>query len=318
MVRGAGSRRNCRPIRLGAVGAAALVGTWQLDGVRARRALGWSPSRADPLDAGLYVRRLGTSGPVLLLLHGLTASGRFWGGSFDPLAARAQLVVPDLLGFGSSPRPETGFGADDHVDAIVECLERLGLGNAPLVIGAHSLGTLIAVRLAVRYASRVRSVVAFSPPWYADRSSALDAMRGLGPMARLSAVHEGAAHAVCNWVCAHRRAAAALATFVAPELPRAIAVDSVQHTWPSFSESLEVILAAPTSTWLDETDAPMHLVAGGRDPVVDRGYLSRVTARHAHVTLEVWPDARHLVPLGHAAMARSILDDVLREVGASG
>ena len=293
---------------------AGTIATWQLDGRRRRTALDWSPSRAREIDAGLHVRRLGTSGPVLLLLHGLTASGRFWGDSCDTLAAGSCVVIPDLLGFGRSPKPESGYRADDHVDALLDCLERFGLSDAPLVIGAHSLGTLIALRLAVRRGPQVHSIVAFSPPLYADWNAAVAAMRRLGPMARLSAIHQGAAHATCNWVCAHRRAAAAIAVTLAPALPRALTIDSVAHTWASFSETLEVIFGAEGSDWLDHSDVSFHLIAGGLDPIIDRTYLTELTTTHRNVTLDVWPDAGHLLPLGHGAAMKALLDDRLRQV----
>ena len=44
-------------------------------------------------------------GPVVLLLHGLTASRRYWVPRVYPLAARYRLIVPDLPGFGLSPKP---------------------------------------------------------------------------------------------------------------------------------------------------------------------------------------------------------------------
>lgn len=61
----------------------------------------------------LAVRGLGSGSPTLLL-HGLLGSNRYWGGAFDRLADQGLLLVPDLLGFGASPRPLSGYGAGEH------------------------------------------------------------------------------------------------------------------------------------------------------------------------------------------------------------
>ena len=116
-----------------------------------------------------------------MLLHGLVASGIYWGAAYDRLGHNHRLVVPDLLGFGRSPRPTSGYGPDDHVRALVTCLDELGVAE-PVTIGAHSLGTLIAIRLAATHPDRVSRVVAFGPPVYPDRRSALAHVGATSPM----------------------------------------------------------------------------------------------------------------------------------------
>jgi len=69
-----------------------------------------------------------------VLLHGLVASGIYWGGAFDRLGEQHRLVVPDLLGFGRSPRPADGYGPDDHIDAIITCLDDLGIAARNITV----------------------------------------------------------------------------------------------------------------------------------------------------------------------------------------
>lgn len=118
----------------------------------------------------LAVRTLGHGRPVLLL-HGLGGSQRYWGADYDVLGSQGALVVPDLLGFGSSPKPSTGYTADAHVDALVATLDWLGVHDRVTVV-AHSVGSLVALALAVRHPDRVDGIIAISPPVYADRASA--------------------------------------------------------------------------------------------------------------------------------------------------
>jgi len=245
---------------------------------------------------GLSARVLGTEGPPIVLLHGLVGSGRYWGAAYDVLAEHHCLVVPDLLGFGRSPRPATGYSPDDHANAVVACLDALGIGE-PVTIGAHSLGGLVAVRLAATHPGRVGGIVAFGPPLYGDPETARAHLAGTGPMGRLIVLPGPVAHVVCAWMCGHRRLAARLAVWSHPQLPASIAADGVQHTWASYSQTLEqVLLTADTGQWLNGLTVPLRLIAGDRDPVVDLGYLRCVAQRHDNVELDVWHGG-HDLPL---------------------
>ena len=61
-------------------------------------------------------------GPVVLALHGLGGSGRYWRGLADRLGDDVTLVAPDLAGFGSSETPAVDVDRSlllGDVDAIV-------------------------------------------------------------------------------------------------------------------------------------------------------------------------------------------------------
>ena len=75
-----------------------------------------------------------------------------------------------------------------------------------------------------------------------------------------------------------------LAAATHPGLPPPIAADSVQHTWKSYSETLErVILAAEAGTWIAAVTCPVRLVAGDRDRVVDLDFLRSIQDEHDNV-----------------------------------
>jgi pimeloyl-ACP methyl ester carboxylesterase len=227
-----------------------------------------------PVGAGgpLFARVEG-EGPPILLLHGLVGSSGYWGPAYGELARNHRLVVPDLLGFGRSPKPDTGYGPDGHVAALVALLDELEI-TGPAVVGAHSAGSVIALRLAQLHPHRVAAVVAFGPPIYRDPDSARAHLSAMGPMARLFALPGPVAAHACAWVCAHRDFAARVAVLTHPRLPAAVAADSVQHTWASYTGTVtDVVLAADAADWLAHIWAPVTFVAGDRDRVVDRDYL---------------------------------------------
>jgi 3-oxoadipate enol-lactonase len=94
---------------------------------------------------------VGGEGPPLLLVHGL--GGAAWNFTeMQPHLAGRRLIVPDLPGHGgSSPLPAASLRG--FADALVPLLDE------PVDVLGHSLGGVIALRLAERHPSLVRRVL---------------------------------------------------------------------------------------------------------------------------------------------------------------
>ena len=93
----------------------------------------------------LRVRRGGDGEPVLLLVHGLGATGEVWNGLLDVLSRRwsGSWVVPDLPGHGGSGRlPCYSFG---HLAAAVAGTVQ---ASTRVVAIGHSLGGIVGLTLA--------------------------------------------------------------------------------------------------------------------------------------------------------------------------
>jgi pimeloyl-ACP methyl ester carboxylesterase len=273
----------------------------------------WSPARGTQYPGTLAVRTLGSAGSPIVLLHGLPSSGRFWGAEYDDLAATGRLVVPDLLGFGRSPRPTGGYGPDDHADAVAATLRGAVVDNAPALVVGHSVGALVALRLAVRHPSLVTGVIGFGPPIYRDYRDARHHLAHLGPLARLFGLDTRWAELACTLLCQHHpRAAARIAARLRPDLPAALAADAVEHSWESFSETLtRVVLTADAAHWLDQIEVPTHVIAGSDDPLVDIPYLQELAQRQPRLDLAVWPGAGHDLPLTDPTACRAEIEHVL-------
>jgi pimeloyl-ACP methyl ester carboxylesterase len=105
----------------------------------------------------------GTEGCVTLF-HGMLASHHYFS---DALGSRLQpwrLLLPDLLGFGASSKPPVEFTLDDHLTCLADLVATEG-SPAPLVLGGHSLGCLLATALAARLPKgRVEGMIFFNYP----------------------------------------------------------------------------------------------------------------------------------------------------------
>lgn len=96
----------------------------------------------------ISVRRGGdSSGPVLLLIHGLGATGHVWDGLIASLDPRWEWVAPELPGHGGStplPHEGSGYSFGGMAAAIARVLDR----DRPAAILGHSLGGVVGVALA--------------------------------------------------------------------------------------------------------------------------------------------------------------------------
>jgi pimeloyl-ACP methyl ester carboxylesterase len=113
-------------------------------------------------------------GPPLLLLHGFDSSFLEFRRLAPLLAADHTLVIPDLHGFGFTPRPERAtYGPDQvlaHLDALLAVLpSQLGLPSSedatppPLGVIGASMGGAVALALARRCPERIHRLLLLDP-----------------------------------------------------------------------------------------------------------------------------------------------------------
>lgn len=287
--------------RFAAVGIGLGVGSWTLRHCRSAAVQAWTPSHLDVVRAGpLHVRTGGSTGPVVVLLHGLVANGDIFGAPFDSLAESSTLVVPDLLGFGRSlDEQRSSFTADEHLDALDAMLEDLGLTHRSLIIGAHSMGVALAVRWAARHGARCEAVVGFGAPVYPDAAAVHDTIADTGLMARAFVANTRWAQAACRLNCRHRRIAGLFAAAAAPELPTCIARAASLHTWPAYRDAIDdVISATDWSKVLTELAADgtsVELVWGSEDRIGDRSFAATLPG----ASVAGIDNADHHLPLTH-------------------
>jgi len=94
---------------------------------------------------------------AVVLLHGLAGSARWWRRNVAALRSEYTVVIPDLIGFGRSPR--AGRLPDmERVAAVIRSwLSTLGLDHVHVV--GHSMGGQIAVHLAAAFPEAVDRLI---------------------------------------------------------------------------------------------------------------------------------------------------------------
>ncbi|MFO7628050.1 MAG: alpha/beta fold hydrolase [Prochlorococcaceae cyanobacterium] len=116
-------------------------------------------------------------GPPLLLLHGFDSSLLEFRRLAPLLAVDHQLFIPDLFGFGFSPRPAGGDfsprGVLTHLEALLEAIaaqRRHGQqGDEPVGLIGASMGGSVAVELARRQPQRIGRLLLLAPAGLSGR-----------------------------------------------------------------------------------------------------------------------------------------------------
>jgi pimeloyl-ACP methyl ester carboxylesterase len=98
------------------------------------------------------------SGPALALVHGFGGAASNWTALAPVLAESFSVVVPELPGHGGSTGlPGPAEGLDPYAERLALLLEREGA--VPAIVVGHSLGGVVALRLALRRPELVRGLV---------------------------------------------------------------------------------------------------------------------------------------------------------------
>jgi pimeloyl-ACP methyl ester carboxylesterase/tetratricopeptide (TPR) repeat protein len=117
------------------------------------------PARAT-LSTGVtleYVEQGPRTGTPVILLHGITDSWRSFERVLPHLPSSLRVIAVSLRGHGGSSRPHAGYRAEDMAGDVDLLMEALDLPPA-LVVG-HSMGSGVALRLALDHPARVGGLV---------------------------------------------------------------------------------------------------------------------------------------------------------------
>lgn len=97
------------------------------------------------------------AGPPIILLHGLGASAETWQYVVGPLSQHYRVLVPDLIGFGYTDKPNIDYTLEAFVGFVGAFMESVAIPQATFV--GHSLGGAIALRIAIEHPDWVQRLV---------------------------------------------------------------------------------------------------------------------------------------------------------------
>ena len=221
-------------------------------------------------------------GPRCILLHGVGLRAEAWNPLIDALSARFEVIAPDMPGHGKTPMRSGLNELRDYSDRIAPLLS-----ERSIVIG-HSMGAMIALDLAQRFAGQVAGVVALNAIFERSdaakaavqaRAGSLDGQSMADPSGTLD-----------RWFAAtasdERAACHAWLTEVSPVGYKAAYSVFAQEDGPSRSA-------------LKQLDMPALFMTGADEPNSTPEMSQSMADLAPHGQAKVVPDAAHMLPMTH-------------------
>ena len=151
--------------------------------------------RSAPVDGFRLAYERAGDGPPAVLLHGWPGARQDYRDVVPVLAAHADVVLPDLRGFGDSDRhdrpPREAYSVDAQAASVLGLIRELGLDRP--VLAGYDIGSRIAQRIARDEPDAIRALVLSPPlPGAGDRILTQDGLREFWyqPFHRLPLSHE--------------------------------------------------------------------------------------------------------------------------------
>lgn len=104
-----------------------------------------------------YAEKGHGKGNVVIFLHGYTDSWFSWSEVLERLPARHHAYALSQRGHGDSERPASGYAVDDFAADVIAFMDHEGIAEATIV--GHSMGSVIAQRVAIDHPERVENLV---------------------------------------------------------------------------------------------------------------------------------------------------------------
>lgn len=238
-----------------------------------------------------------TGGPRrMLALHCTLAHSGAWRALAGQVADMATMIAPDMLSHGRSPDWD---GLGDYQDRIVAAVAHL-LEDGMDIIG-HSFGATVALRLAVEYPEKVRSLTLIEPVYFAI---------ALQDAPELVAKHDADADPFANAMQAGDNALAArlfnrMWSSGGPRWP-----DLPEASRAAMTRAISVVPACQLSLYddrpgmlapgvLDRVTAPCLLLRGSLTHPVIGAVNDGLARRLPDAQSMVIDGAGHMVPISH-------------------
>lgn len=125
-----------------------------------------TPFRQDYLVAGglrtRYVQAGRPAAPALVMLHGTGGHWETFCANIGPLSEHFNCYAIDMLGCGFTDKPDKPYDIAAYMDHVLAFMDVVGLERASFI--GVSLGSWVAVRLALAHPGRVEKLVLIAPP----------------------------------------------------------------------------------------------------------------------------------------------------------
>ena len=255
----------------------------------------WKTRQRSDFGHGLSGFQIGT-GPQIVLIHGVGLRAEAWIAICDRLADRFTLTCIDMPGHGGS-EPVTGPVLALYSERIAALLADLG----PCVVAGHSMGAMISLDLVARYPQRIRGVGAMNAVFQRSDDAAAAVQRRARSLSengrpdprptleRWFGTDETAERAACHdWLST-------------------VDLSGYATAYTTFATN-----DGPSVDALVQMDCPALFLTGALDPNSTPEMSQEMARLCPNGTVQIVPDAAHMLPMTHPETASAALDQLAR------
>jgi non-heme chloroperoxidase len=229
----------------------------------------------------LHVAEAGpATGVPVVFLHGITDSWFSWSRVLEHLPAGVRAIVPTQRGHGDSERPECCYAVSDFAADVDALLAALAIDRAHVV--GHSMGGVIAQRVAITYPHRVDRLVIVS--------SAAD-VRNDGVIEFHGIVRQLTDPVDTAFIREFQAGTAALP--LPPAFLDTVVAESAKLPARVWQDVLGGLVAEESAHDISRIAAPTLVVWGAQDAFFGRADQQRLVRGIAGARLLTYPDAAH-------------------------
>lgn len=253
----------------------------------------------------LYYETAGDGSP-LLMIAGLASDSQSWAPVVPLLSSGHKLFLPDNRAVGRTRPEDTPTSIDLMAEDCVALLDALELDRVAVL--GHSMGGIVAMRIAARWPDRVHKLIVTSagPEHSARRNSLIDTLVSLG---EAGVSDELWFKSLFHWLFAPT-------LFDDPAQVQNAIEQSANYPYRQPIESMrrqvDAIARFEAGDTAQRIAAPTLAILGGKDLLFPLQEASEALAPIRGIKIEILPDAAHSLhwddPEGFAGHVRTFLD----------
>jgi pimeloyl-ACP methyl ester carboxylesterase len=219
----------------------------------------------------------GTPGaPPFVLVHGIGMSASYFRPFTETLARDSHVLVPDLPGFGRSPKAGAPLGVEEMADVVAALVVDRGLA-APVLVG-HSMGCQVVTEVLASHPGLAAGGVLVGP---------VTDDRAPGPGRQALRLLRDGRHE--------------------PMRVNALITADYLRCGPRwYAGTLPHMLRYPIVERLAVTTDPVLVVRGAQDPIAPPGWVRRLAAAAPRGTAAEVPGAGHVAMYTHPGQVRGL------------
>lgn len=229
------------------------------------------------------------SGADVLLIHGWVSSGRMWSRLSEALAHKARFWSVDLCGFGESPLPDgedCPLSLELHAAMLIDFCEAHDI--RPKAIIGHSMGAMLALRMAALRPDLMERLVLMSPVVtgrfgrFIELNRVIASSLGQAALARSKPIWSFMQSDLMDIFTPMLM----MPWFTHPEAAVRIRQDFKRTSWQAATYAIESIARENMEPYLDQITHPTLVIIGSRD--------TTVPPREGHLAANRLPNGRLL------------------------